>query len=159
MNTDRLLTHANDHLAGSVTALEMIEHLREATAGSELGRFLDGLHGEITQDQEVLRDLIHRLGGTQSAVKKAAGWLAQKMTQANLAVTNPDEDKLELFQSLEALPLGILGKRALWQALSAPDDPAVPLTPRELARLTQRAEHHHARVEERRVRAAREAFG
>ena len=52
---DRLVAiYLQDHLAGSVAALELVERAARANAGNELGSFLTDLHGEISADKETL---------------------------------------------------------------------------------------------------------
>jgi hypothetical protein len=105
-----------------------------------------------------LKDLLHRLGGDQSAVKKAAAWFAEKLTRVKLAVEGPARTELALFESFEVIGLGILGKRALWRALKVAH-PALPShVDVDLDRLERRAEQQFARVEERRLDAARAAL-
>jgi hypothetical protein len=158
MNTESLVTYLNDHLAGSVVAIELLDQLIEGHTGTELGSFLTEMRAAIVEDQDVLKGLIHRLGVDQSAFKKAAAWFSEKVTRLKLAVGKPGQDKLALFESLEALALGVLGKRSLWQALAVVRDSRLPVPAPELARLEQRANDQYRRFEERRLQAAVEAF-
>jgi hypothetical protein len=64
MSADALITYLNDHLAGSVAAVELVERATHAHEETELGRFFQGLGEEIKADQETLRDL---LGGSTGA--------------------------------------------------------------------------------------------
>ena len=57
-----LASYLNDHLAGSISALELIAYWGEAHKGEPLGRFFVETEREIKSDQEVLRDVMRTLG-------------------------------------------------------------------------------------------------
>jgi hypothetical protein len=67
----------------------------------------------------------------------------------NLVWTN-----LGTFEALEALRLGILGKRALWQALAVVAEGDGRLRGMDFHHLAARAQAQHTQVEERRLEAA-----
>src|SRR3954454_13311249 len=108
MATENLPIYLNDHLAGSVAAIELIEHLKDHAP--ELEAFLRQLKTQIEADQEALKRLIARFGKEESAVRKAAAWLAEKGARVKLAVDGPAESALGKMQALGALYLGITGK-------------------------------------------------
>jgi hypothetical protein len=60
MDLETLATYLNDHLAGSVGAIELLDHLRELSKGTERERLFTSLHSEIEEDQKVLRGLLRR---------------------------------------------------------------------------------------------------
>jgi hypothetical protein len=62
---------------------------------------------------------------------------------------------LGTFEALEALALGILGKLALWRALAVSAAADARLRGVDFDHLAARAQAQHARVEERRLEAAR----
>jgi hypothetical protein len=57
-----LASYINDHLAGSVVALELVEHLAEISKSTERERLFLTLRDEIKEDQEVLKQLLRDLG-------------------------------------------------------------------------------------------------
>ena len=116
MNTDQLGTYLNDHLAGSEAGLQLIARLAEGYPNTEFAQGMTALHAEITQDQQALQRLLEQVAGGGSTIKQVAGWVAEKLTRLKLGLTTAEP--LALFEALEALSLGILGKRALWRALS-----------------------------------------
>jgi hypothetical protein len=63
-----------------------------------------------------------------------------------------------LLESLEALSLGIEGKRVLWLALSAAAEVTSGLRIADYERLQDRAEEQRNRVEERRLEVAKAAL-
>jgi hypothetical protein len=158
MRAAELATYLNDHLAGSVGALDLLDHLaRESDAGEEVS-FFQALHQEIAAEQAELRELLRELGGEESNVRKAARWVAEKVTRLKLRWDDPGDDGLRRFEALEALALGITGKASLWRTLAAVSSEVPALQRVDLESLQRRSEDQYAAVERRRLAAAREAF-
>jgi hypothetical protein len=159
MANQHLATYLNDHLAGSVVAIELLEHLQAAQAGTAVERFLAQLRAEIEADRQELEALIDRLNFAKSRPRQAAAWLAEKMTELKLRLDDTGAGALGLLEGLEAVQIGIEGKRALWRALAAAAEDAPELQALDYARLEQRAVEQHSRVEALRLDAAKAAFG
>jgi hypothetical protein len=159
MGTESLTTYLNDHLAGSVAAIELLDHLRKVPKGSEREVLFTALRSEIEEDQKVLKELLRSLGGTPSRVRQAAAWLTEKVGEAKLMLDDPGSGELRLLEALETLELGILGKLALWRALGVIADRVPQIRKLDLAGLERRARDQHARVETERLQAARAALG
>lgn len=153
MSNDNLAIYLNDHLAGSVSAIELIDHL--AGHAPELAAFLRKLKTDIEADQKELERLIAQSGKEQSTLRKAAGWLAEKGAQIKLAVDGPAGSAFAKMQSLEALCLGITGKRELWRALQTSLGPVQGF---DWDSLISRAEEQYQATEDRRLEAARAAL-
>ena len=156
MSQAALSTYLNDHLAGSVGAIEMVERAIQDNSGNLLGRRLEEILKEIEKDQVVLQDLIERLGSKENPLKKAGAWLAEKAGRIKLGGTDPGE--LGRMELLETLAMGIHGKRALWRALRVVVSHHPLLLSLDLDLLERRAVEQHDRVEEWRLEAAREAL-
>jgi hypothetical protein len=159
MQTEPLVTYLNDHIGGSRSALQLLDHLVD-NAGDEPAtrEFLTSLRADIAADRETLEQLIHRVGGRPSAVRDVGGWIAEKVARLKLAVEDPGGEGLKWLESFEILALGILGKRALWRALIVVAPQTLELRDFDLPGLEQRAEEQYARVEARRLEAARRAL-
>jgi hypothetical protein len=153
-----LATYLNDHLAGSVVALELLEHLQSTHPESELVAFFKTLHADIAADRDELEALMGQLKIGESRTRKASAWLAEKMTELKLRFDDPKGGPLRLFESLEALSLGIEGKRSLWLALAAAAKSQPALRIVDFERLTQRAQEQRDRVETLRIKTAKEAL-
>ena len=54
-----LESYLKDHLAGSVSALELLDHYSHLYEGKPLGLFFSEMHAEIRADQTTLRDVMH----------------------------------------------------------------------------------------------------
>ena len=150
-----LETYLQDHSAGAIGAIELIEHLMKAHADEELGDFFRGLHREITADHEQLRNVISALGFEESSVRNAGAWMAEKFARVKLGITESGEQQLRLLQSLETIYVGIAGKRLLWRALAAARDSSTVLRMTDFALLEQRAVEQAEEVETRRLAVAR----
>jgi hypothetical protein len=158
MAVDALVTYMNDHLAGSRSALDLLEALIKSTSDAKTREFLDVVRAEIAADRDVLEQLIRRVGSGPSVVREVGGWIAEKIARLKLVIDDPSNGPLRRFEALELLALGIQGKSALWRALSLAA-PAVPeLTGVNFGNLIRRAEDQYARVEDQRVAAARVAL-
>jgi hypothetical protein len=158
MADQNIAIYLNDYLAGSVVALELLEHLEAEHTGTPLERFLAELRADIAADRQELLSLMGRLDVAESRSRKASAWLAEKITELKLRLDDPARGALRLFESLEALSLGIEGKRALWLALAAAAEQASALRILDYERLTRRAEEQRSRVETKRLEAAKKAL-
>ncbi|MEY2438866.1 MAG: hypothetical protein QOI34_251 [Verrucomicrobiota bacterium] len=153
-----LASYLNDHLAGSVAALDLLDHLIKKYEGKPLGNFFANLRNDVDADQEVLRSLLPRFKVKESSLRKAGAWLAEKFGRAKIKVSGEDIGELGLLHALEVLVLGISGKQLLWRALSATFASSPLLKGVDLTRLEERAIEQIERVEEKRLEAAREAL-
>ena len=159
MASEYLATYLNDHLAGSVVALELLEDLEATQAGTGMARIIAQLRADIVADRQELEALIDRLNFARSSPRRAAAWLAEKIAELKLRLDDPGGGALRQLETLEAVQIGIEGKRALWRALGATAEHAPELQELDYARLEQRAIEQHSRVEALRLDAARAAFG
>jgi hypothetical protein len=149
-------SYLNDHLAGSVSALELIEHWAHLHDGKPLGAFFSEIEAEVRADQNTLRNVMNSLGIKESAVRKAGAWAAEKVGRARLTIAGAEPDSLGLVLTLEGLILGIVGKKLLWRALAAAN--LLQLSGYDFEGLRRRAEQQIEQIEAQRVRAVREAF-
>ena len=155
---DDLTEYLNDHLAGSVAALELLDHVVETYAGKPLERFFRELRDDIRSDQEQLEELIAKLGLKESTVRKAGAWIAEKFSRPKIDLESDSKSELGLFLALEALVLGITGKRSLWRALEAASRLVPALARLDYSGLEKRAIDQCERVEARRLEIGRSVF-
>ncbi len=118
-----LSTYLNDHLAGSKAGIQMVEKMRADNAGSPLGEFMDRLATDIESDRDTLEGLMIRLGLEPSALKQAAGWTLERLSRVRVAKTVTGSAATSRLMQLEALSLGIEGKRLLWKTLQRVTEP------------------------------------
>jgi hypothetical protein len=156
--TDPFAVYLNDHLAGARAALQLLDRLVESTSVAGVREQLTALHDDIAEDRDVLEDISRRVADGPSAVREAGGWIAEKLSQLKLVIDDPSNGPLRRFEALEVLALGILGKAALWRALSAVAAEVPALAGVDFDDLRRRAEDQHARAEKHRLAAARSAL-
>ena len=147
--------YLNDHLAGSVAALELLDRLVAACEGKPLERFFCDLRADIGDDQEQLKELIARLSAKESTIRKASAWFVEKLSRPTIDL---EDEEAGLFLALEALVLGITGKRSLWRALQAASRTVPELARLDYSGLEKRAIDQCERVEARRLEIARNVF-
>lgn len=158
MSTEHLATYLNDHLAGAMVALELLQHLQKAHAGTPMEKFAGDLYAEIDEDRQVLISLMGKLDITESRTRQAAAWLTEKAARLKLRFDDPARGNFLLYQILETLSLGIEGKSSLWTALEAAAEDAPALRLENYDALRQRAVQQRDRVESHRITSARTTF-
>jgi hypothetical protein len=155
---DRLLAiYLNDHLAGSTTGRERCRHARDRSRDGELGAFLDRLLREIEEDRTTLRRVMDRVGATPSPLKVVLGVGLERAARLKPNGRLTGESPLTRLVELEALSLGVEGKRLLWLALGRLDDRR--LAEFDFAALAERAQGQRDGLERHRLAAARAALG
>ena len=156
MSRKHLSTYLNDHLAGSVAAVEILDRLMQEA--EDLAPLLGQLKRDIEWDREQLKNLMSRLKIAESPLRKAGGWIAERMTEMKLEIDDDSRGRLRRLELLEALVLGIGGKLALWKALNAASVEEGRLQGLDYGILMQRAKEQRDRADELRMAAARQAL-
>lgn len=149
-------SYLNDHLAGSVSALEVTAHWMHLHKGAPLGGFFEQIDTEIKADQDQLRDVMRAVGIEESKVRKAGAWAAEKVGRARLMIAGDESDGLGLVLTLEGLIMGVTGKKLMWHALARAGLPQ--LNGYDFEELERRAEQQIERINSERLRAAQRAF-
>lgn len=156
MAHDFLTTYLNDHLAGSQSALEILDllhRLDESAAWQDIKR-------EIEADRQELEQLIRSINSAPSALRRATAWMVEKAAEVKMRVDDPSADAvLRRLELIEALALGIDGKHALWTALQMVSQSAPQLRSLDYEKLIARAEAQRGVIEVRRLQAAADALG
>lgn len=152
-----LAIYLNDHLGGSTVGVELVRRAASASEGTVLGEFLSGLAIEIEEDRAALREIMTSLGVVEDKVKVAVGWIGEKAGRLKPNGHVLGRSPLSPVIELEALSLGIEGKRLLWVALRQVAD-EVGLEATRLDELAARAARQRDGVQAHRVAAARTAF-
>ncbi|HEU5237720.1 MAG TPA: hypothetical protein VFU37_11290 [Pyrinomonadaceae bacterium] len=127
-------SYLNDHLAGSVSALELLAHWAHLHEGKPLGGFFSQIETDIHADQSTLRDLMRRLNIEESNIRQAGAWAAEKVGRARLMIAGDQAGSLGLVLTLEGLIMGIVGKKLMWRALAAANLPQLAATTSSICR-------------------------
>jgi hypothetical protein len=149
--TDPITTYLHDHLAGARFAVSLLKDLASQCLDNEVRSFSASLLEEIEADRLVLEGFANRIGGDSSTFKEAAAWVAQKAGRFKLTLDEP----MGIFEAIEVLALGVLGKLALWSALETVRETDSRLEGLELEQLKARARTQHQRLESLRLKLAR----
>jgi hypothetical protein len=111
-----LATYLRDHLVGADTAIQMVQGLRDAYRGGPDGALFESLYEQFREDRGVVEGILAELGYTSRSAKRLAG---QATGSALRVVAGGGPGDLSLFRALEALAIGVQGKRCLWRAAQA----------------------------------------
>jgi hypothetical protein len=149
-------SYLNDHLAGSISALELIAHWVKVHKDEPLGSFFVETEREIKADQDTLRDVMRTLGVEESKMRQAGAWVAEKVGRARLIIAGDESGSLGLVLTLEGLIMGVTGKKLLWRTLATAKLPG--LNGYNFEQLQRRAEQQVEQIETERISAARQAF-
>jgi hypothetical protein len=110
---ETLIAYLRDHLTGSDAAIRVVHRLGSMHHGTD-GTLFHRLFKEFEEDRSVVHALLAQLGASGRSLKRAAGVASGTM----LSVTAGGEPgDLSLFRTLEALAIGVQGKRCMWRAL------------------------------------------
>src|SRR6059058_6292404 len=143
-------SYLNDHLAGSISALELIAHWAEVHKGEPLGSFFVATEREIKEDQDTLRNVMRSVGVEESKLRQAGAWAAEKAGRARLMIAGDEPGSLGLVLTLEGLIMGVTAKKLMWRALAQAKLPE--MNGCNFEQLQQRAEQQIERIEVERIR-------
>ena len=115
MDERALSRYLQSHLAGSDAGLAIASRLAARHAGAELGAAMERLAGEIRSEQGIVRAAIARLPTRPEPVKRVLGMVA---AAGRFAGSLPFVPEPSVIEDLEALAVGVWGKRLLWGAMT-----------------------------------------
>jgi hypothetical protein len=116
------------------------------------------LREDITDEQQLVRQLLSAHGGRESTVAQTVAWLGEKLTRVKIGPGENDDSGLMLFETLEALSLGFWGRRALWRTLEQLQRAGSIEARVDFGALAFRAGRHLDQLEESRLLASLVAF-
>ena len=109
-----LVTYLDEHLTGADAAIRVVERLCR-TQTDERALF-DWLYNELKADHQVVQALLTMLGASSGSPKRLLGQASGSVLKR---VAGGSAGDLSLFRTLEALAIGVQGKRCMWRALQA----------------------------------------
>jgi len=113
-----LVDYLRDHLGGADAAIHVVRRLSATHEGTADGRLFRQLAEEFEQDRETVRALLAQLGASARSPKRVAA----RASAALLGFTaGGTPGQLSLLRTLEAIAIGIQGKRCMWRALQTLD--------------------------------------
>jgi len=152
---EHLAVYLNDHLAGSAGALQLLSTL---ASWPEETSWAQELSAAIKDDQAQLEALMNALSVARSPVRQAAGWIGERLATLKTRLDDSGGGTLQRLEFIEALALGVEGKRSLWALLRDCSRDLVALQRLDYERLIDRAEEQRQLLEAHRIAAAKRAF-
>jgi hypothetical protein len=158
LNQKFLSIYLNDHLAGSVTGIELARRTLSSNRRTQYTDFLEWLVKQIEEDRQSLIRLMERLGIRRDPLKQAGAWSLEKVGRLKLNGRLLGYSPLSRLLEIEGLWMGVNGKLSLWRALVAIADLDARLDAIWLIELEARAEEQLRRLDGHRKLAARDAL-
>ncbi len=109
-----LIAYLRDHLSGADMAIRVVHRHVSTHDGNEHGALFRSLSKEFTEDHWIVRTLLMQLGASGRSIKRASGFVSGTMLSV---MAGGEPGQLSLLRTLEALAIGIQGKRCMWRAL------------------------------------------
>jgi hypothetical protein len=113
-----LVAYLRDRLGGADAAIHVVRRLAATHVGTADGRLFRQLAEEFEQDRATVRALLAQLGASTRSPKRVAGRGSAALLGFAAGGT---PGQLSLLRTLEALAIGIQGKRCMWRALQTLD--------------------------------------
>jgi hypothetical protein len=151
-----LATYLRDHLAGADAAIHMVQGLRDAYRTNSEGGLFESLYEQFREDRGVVEGILAELGYASGSAKRVAG---RATGSALRVVAGGARGDLSLFRTLEALAIGVQGKRCLWRAAQALVALPHPRGHRSFVELEADAVRQWETIEQHRRSLVPETFG
>ena len=147
---DPLAIYLHDHLAGSSFAVELLEKLASEFAGTPSGDVARELLEQVQIDRSTLERLIAKVGKATPDLYDALGWIAERLSRIKLK--HDDPEGIGAFEAFETISLGILGKRAMWEALRVRENTDTRVAGLDYSSLIVRAEQQFQKANQYRLK-------
>lgn len=157
VDRETLSIYLNDHLAGSVAAIDLLDHMISDDPDPALARELVELQSGLQLDQRTLRTLIDSIG-SESKISHAMAWVGEKVARLKVGYGAADSPSLRRFEALETLALGFCGRRLLWHTLKHLCENGVLHSELDFRQLEEKAGHDAGKLETLRLAASVEAL-
>jgi hypothetical protein len=154
--SNSLPIYLQDHVAGAVHAIDVLERMRDSHGSDRIGEFAGSILTDVRLDFDVLNRLSQEIGESSSGIKEMASRFAEKA--ARLKLDDGGKTGFETFESLEFLSLGVHGKLALWRALEVASTIDVRLQGVDYSLLQRRAQTQGEKIENERLELSRTVF-
>jgi hypothetical protein len=169
MSTDRVVhasesrphllrIYLNDHLAGAAGGTGLARRLAQSHRGTAAERDLASLLREVEDDRAALLEIMSKLDVVRTYYKEPIAALAERAGRLKLNGSLLRRSPLSTVVELEAMLLGVTGKRSGWLSLRELAQSDTRLDKARLDTLIGRADQQLATIERLRVRAVREAL-
>jgi hypothetical protein len=113
-----LRVYLNDHLMGAAANVQLALRTAGSQRGTELGRDLDAIAAQISDDYAALVDIMRSVGVTPRRTFAWLGRVGERLGRFKLNGRLLRGSELSTLVELEALRLGVLGKLQGWRSLA-----------------------------------------
>lgn len=153
-----LRIYLNDHLAGAAGGTALAHRLASSHKGTAAERELAELAREVDEDRDALIEIMGGLDIPRTYYKEPLALVAERLGRFKLNGSLLQRSPLSSVVELEAMGLGVTGKRSGWRSLRelADSDPRLDRT--KLDTLIRRADDQIALLDRLRIQAVREAM-
>ncbi len=158
IDTKLLGIYLNDHLAGSVTGIELVKRILDNNPTGPIAQQMERMLPILAEDQGTVEGLLEKIDVAPDAIKRSAGWVAEKLGRFKLNGQLTGYSPLSRLIELEALKLGVDGRMSLWATMASIGREDDRLAGVDFEQLATRAEKNLAEIEELRLEAAKGAF-
>ena len=148
-----LAIYLNDHLAGATVGRELSKRLRASNASTKFGPFLTELAREIDEDRDSLIEVMRRVEIGHDRVKQGLALAGERAGRLKLNGRLRGYSPLSRVVELEALSVGVYGKRACWRTVTIAAGGDTRLQGLDLEGLIERADRQLEELEDHRRQA------
>lgn len=152
---ENLSTYLNDHLGASKAARELLGSLIKNTPDAALVELASRLLQDLNEEAEEIEQLDKAIGGSGGGIKKIAGWVSAQAARLKI---DDASSKLGTFEAVEALVIGVTGKKALWTTLLVLSGSDFRLVGVDFQAYIERSDEQIAQLESKRLQLAISAF-
>ncbi|HEX8051396.1 MAG TPA: hypothetical protein VF517_00270 [Thermoleophilaceae bacterium] len=154
-----LRIYMNDQLAAGLVFRELARRSQRSNAGTELGDALERVASAIAEDIETFERMMERLHLPRNRVKSVLALGGERAGRLKLNGRVRSYSPLSRFVELDALAIGIDGKKLLWSNLRDHANLAKRLPDVDFDHLIERAQWQRDQLEPFRAKAGSESLG
>jgi hypothetical protein len=143
MDDAQLQKYLQDHLAGADAALTIASRLERRHTGTQIAAVMGRLAADIRRERAVVSAVLERVDAPVDPIRRAIGIVG---SIGRLAASLPFMPEPTLLEDLEALAVGVWGKRLLWGALGRVQESEGGLDGVDLDELATMAENQEREI-------------
>jgi hypothetical protein len=143
MDETQMRRYLEDHLSGADLGLTIASRLERAHPGTEISATLARMSGQIREERSLVADALERLDAPPDLLRRAMGVVG---SLGRLASSLPFVPEPSVLEDLEALAVGIWGKRLLWGLIRQVQESEGGFDGIDVDRLAARAEEQEREI-------------
>lgn len=159
MSVSARTIYLDDHLALMTGELELLERVQGENSGSALGESVKQFVGEVTRQQDRVRQVLRAAGGNSNSIKQAAAWLGEKIGRLKPNGGFSGYTDLARVIELETLMSLAFARILMWSVVRRTEALQLSLSPSELATFEEQSQAQLEKLQEHHRIAMDAAFG